>query len=197
MIFNASEIYQLDNERVLLRPLRKEDNLHLEPFAENEPELFKYSLSQVIGKENLQNYIALTLKARENGIEYPFIVFDKATGKYAGTTRFYDIQLQNKSLQLGYTWYGKEFHGSGLNKNCKFLLLEFAFETIGMERVEFRANNLNKRSIAAMISIGCTAEGVLRKNVIEPNGFRRDTIVLSILREDWLPEIKEQLRAKM
>ena len=144
-----------------------------------------------------KNYIDLTLKAHGNGTEYPFLVFDKATKKYAGTTRFYDIQLQNKSLQLGYTWYGKEFHGSGLNKNCKFLLLEFAFETIGMERVEFRANNLNKRSIAAMISIGCTAEGVLRKNVIEPNGFRRDTIVLSILREDWLPEIKEQLRAKM
>ena len=77
------------------------------------------------------------------------------------------------------------------------MLLEFAFETIGMERVEFRANNLNKRSIAAMISIGCTIEGVLRKNVIEPNGFRRDTIVLSILQEDWLAGIKEQLTAKM
>lgn len=197
MKFCTSENYQLDNQRALLRPLCMEDSLHLEHYADNEPELFKYSLSQVIGKKNLQNYIALTLKARKSGIEYPFIVFDKATGKYAGVTRFYDIQLQNKSLQLGYTWYGKEFHGSGLNKNCKFLLLEFAFETIGIERVEFRANNLNKRSIAAMIGIGCIAEGVLRKNVIEPNGFRRDTIVLSILREDWLTGIKEQLRAKL
>ncbi|MDB5120521.1 MAG: acetyltransferase, ribosomal protein N-acetylase [Sphingobacteriales bacterium] len=197
MEFTTSEKYKLEDERVLLRPLERNDNLHLEYFAENEPELFKYSLSLVAGKENLKNYINLTLSAREKETEYPFIVFDKLTGKYAGTTRFYDIQLKNKSLQLGYTWYGKEFHGSGLNKHCKFLLLEFAFETIGIERVEFRANNLNERSKAAMISIGCTVEGVLRQSILEPNGFRRDTIVLSILREEWQNGIKERLQAKL
>ena len=197
MEFTTSANYKLENERVLMRPLKPDDYIHLAYFSENEPELFKYSISLVTGVENLKNYINSTLLARENGVEYPFIVYDKRSGKYAGTTRFYDIQLQNKSLQLGYTWYGQEFHGSGLNKHCKFLLLQFAFETIGVERVEFRANKLNERSKAAMISIGCTVEGVLRKNVLEPSGIRRDTIILSILKEEWQSGIREQLKAKL
>lgn len=195
--FNFSEDYILENDRVQLRPLQLEDVAHLETFSENEPELFKYSISEVVGKENLKNYVNLTLNARENGTEYPFIVFDKKAGKYAGTTRFYDIQLKNKSLQLGYTWYGQSFQGTGINASCKYLLLRFAFETLEIERVEFRANNLNSRSIAAMKGIGCSVEGVLRKSVMEVSGLRRDTIVLSILKEEWLKGIKEKLEAKL
>lgn len=197
MEFITSAKYELENERVFMRPLEIDDYVHLIYYTEYEQELFEYSISLMQGVKNLKNYINLTLEARERGVEYPFIVFDKQNGKYAGTTRFYDIQLQNKSLQLGYTWYGKDFHGTGLNRNCKFLLLQFAFETIGVERVEFRANNLNERSKAAMLGIGCTVEGVLRKNVIGANGFRRDTIILSILKEEWQNGIKDQLRIRL
>jgi len=188
----------LEDDTVLLRPLEESDVENLLEFSNNEPETWKYSLIQVDGKENLTNYIHLALKAREKKIEYPFIVFDKKSGKYAGSTRFYDINLAFKTLQLGYTWYGKEFRGTGLNKHCKFLLLQFAFETLGMDRVEFRADNNNQHSIAAMKSIGCKVEGVLRDHMPTYNSdVRRDSIILSILRQEWFDEVKINLKAKL
>ena len=129
--------------------------------------------------------------------EYPFIVFDKNTQQYAGSTRFYDIQVANKTLQLGYTWYGKAFQGTGLNKNCKLLLLQFAFEELGMERVEFRADNNNERSKAAMKSIGCMEEGVLRSHAPYITGVRRDSVILSILKSEWDGSVKEKLIKKI
>jgi len=135
--------------------------------------------------ENMKAYIASAIEARINGLAYPFIVFDKQQQQYAGTTRFYDIQPSHKSLQLGYTWYGNAFQGTGLNNHCKFLLLQHAFEVLGIERVEFRADAANAKSIAAMKKIGCTVEGVLRSHYIKPDGTRRNSIILSILAEEW------------
>ena len=188
----------LEDESILLRPLQETDVENLLEISLNEPETWEYSLVQANGKENLENYIQIALKARENKTEFPFIVFDKKSGKYAGSTRFYDINLAFKTLQLGYTWYGKDFRGTGLNKRCKFLLLQFAFETLGMERVEFRADNNNQRSIAAMKSIGCTVEGVLRNHMPTfGSTIRRDSIVLSILRKEWFENVKENLKNKL
>ena len=195
--FNVRKDYTLEDEFVLLRPLRESDYENLLPFAMNEPGLWKFSLLQAGGTSLLRNYIQIALTARESGNEYPFIVFDKRKNAYAGSTRFYDIQLLHKTLQLGYTWYGAAFQGTGLNKHCKFLLLEFAFEELGMERVEFRADNNNQRSIAAMKSIGCTEEGVLRSNNLKHDGSRRDSIVLSILKNEWEDGIKAKLKAKL
>jgi RimJ/RimL family protein N-acetyltransferase len=188
----------LEDETVLLRPLQESDVENLLEFSINEPDTWKYSLVQANGKENLKKYIQIALKARDNGTEFPFIVFDKKSGKYAGSTRFYDINLEFKTLQLGYTWYGKNFRGTGLNKHCKFLLLQFAFETLGIERVEFRADNNNERSIAAMKSIGCKVEGVLRNHMPTlGSDARRDSIILSILKNEWLDEVKENLKSRL
>lgn len=192
-----SESLVLEDDLVLLRPLQEDDIDNLLPFSIHEPDLWKYSLVRANGKENLENYIQIALKAKANKTEFPFIVFDKITGKYAGSTRFYDINLPFKTLQLGYTWYGKDFQGTKLNKHCKYLLLELAFEKLLMERVEFRADNNNERSIAAMKSIGCKVDGVMRNNMPTPEGSRRDSIVLSILRNEWFDGVKENLKAKL
>ncbi|MBF7090218.1 GNAT family N-acetyltransferase [Flavobacterium sp. ALJ2] len=198
MDFNFSENIVLEDDLVLLRPLQKTDVENLLEISINEPNTWEYSLIRANGKENLENYIAIALKARDNKTEFPFIVFDKKSGKYAGSTRFYDMQLSFKTLQLGYTWYGSAFRGTGLNKHCKYLLLQFVFETMGMERVEFRADNNNQRSIAAMKSIGCKVEGVLRNHMPTfGSDVRRDSIILSILREEWFDEVKEDLRKKL
>jgi len=195
--FSFSDQHVLENERVVLRPLELNDYENLLYFSIREPELWKFSLVQAIGEEGLRNYLKLAVEARTIEKEYPFIVFDKKTNQYAGSTRFYDIQLSNKCLQLGFTWYGKNFQGTGLNKNCKYLLLQFAFEEMGMERVEFRADNDNKKSISAMKSIGCSVEGVLRSNGFKPDGNRRDSIVLSILRTEWESGLKKSLESKL
>ncbi len=183
--FDFEKDYILENERVKLRPIEESDLEHLITFALQEPTLWQYSLTSAAGEEGMSNYIAKALSARANQESYPFIVFDKAKNEYAGSTRFYDYQFIHDTTQLGYTWYGKAFHGTGLNPNCKWLLLNFAFETMKVKRVEFRADNNNGRSIAAMKGIGCTVEGILRSNCADAQGGRRDSIVLSILQAEW------------
>jgi RimJ/RimL family protein N-acetyltransferase len=194
MNFSFNQNMVLEDEHVLLRPLQETDVDNLLEISLNEPETWEYSLVKANGKENLINYIQLAVRARESKTEFPFIVFDKKTGKYAGSTRFYGIKLDFKTLQLGYTWYGAAFRGTGLNKHCKFLLLQFAFEELGIKRLEFRADNKNVRSIAAMKSIGCKEEGILRSHMPSFGGsVRRDTIILSILSSEWFDGVKANL----
>lgn len=196
MEFDFSHNIQLENDAVLLRPLLHSDIDHLLNFAINQPDTWHYSLVRANGEENMINYITSAIKSREDKAQFPFIVFDKRTNSYAGCTRFYDIDFIHKTLQLGYTWYGKEFRGTCLNKHCKFLLLQFAFEKLNIERVEFRADSNNQRSIAAMKSIGCVVEGVMRSHMpTYDNPTRRDTIVLSILRNEWFETVKQNLQA--
>jgi RimJ/RimL family protein N-acetyltransferase len=192
---NFKKEYVLENEVVKLRPLTSDDFKVLSKFAISEPTLWQYSLLPANGLKNMQAYLNAALKDKTNEVSYPFIVYDKRKKAYAGSTRFYDYQKTHQTIQLGYTWYGKEFQGSGLNKNCKYLMLGFAFETLGLERVEFRADNNNERSIAAMKSIGCQVEGVLRSNCSSISG-RRDGIVLSILKDEWFDSVKSTLKTK-
>jgi len=193
--FDFETDYILENSRVKLIPLKESHFEDLVYFSIHEPELWTYSLIQANNPDKLKKYIEIALEGRKNKNAYPFIVFDKREKKFAGSTRFYDIQIPQSSLQIGYTWYGKEFQGTGLNKNCKYLLLEFVFETLQMERVEFRADFQNKRSIQAMKSIGCVEEGVLRSHTYRPDGHgRRDSIVLSIIKSDWKADVQNNLQ---
>lgn len=196
IVVNISKEIILENDRARLRPMTIEDLDLLAPFSLNEPNLWTYSLLPANGIDNLNNYMKRALEDKALGKSYPFIVIDKKNNEVAGSTRFYDINPGFSTTQLGYTWYGKKFQGTGLNKNCKLLMLKFAFENWQMERVEFRADYKNKRSIAAMKSIGCIEEGVLRSNCASPGG-RRDSIILSILREEWEGGVKENLENKL
>ncbi|MEI9934541.1 MAG: GNAT family N-acetyltransferase [Ferruginibacter sp.] len=187
----------LEDESVLLRPLVSEDYEHFVAFAISEPEIWKYSLVNPAGEAAMKNYIETAVNNRTNKKDYTFIVFDKSTNEYAGCTRFYDIQQHFQTTQLGYTWYGQKFQRTGLNRHCKFLLLQFAFEEWKMERVELRADANNERSINAMKAIGCTVEGILRSHAPVEGGKRRNSIILSILKDEWFNGGKELLKNKL
>lgn len=187
----------LENDRVLLRPIQEDDFDNLLSFSENEPEIWFYGLVTAAGKDNLRKYIDTAVSNLNDKKEYPFIVFDKQANRYAGSTRFYDIQQPWLTTQLGYTWYGKDFQRTGLNRHCKLLLLTYVFETWGLERCEFRADANNARSIAAMKAIGCKEEGILRNHMPTASGGRRDSIILSILKSEWLSGGKELLQRKV
>ncbi|MBK9557669.1 MAG: GNAT family N-acetyltransferase [Bacteroidetes bacterium] len=195
--FDLTKPIVLSTSVVELRPLQEADYELLLPFALNEPDLWTYSLVSAAGEAGMKNYLQIALNAKNQLREYPFIVFDKRTQQYAGSTRYYDIQLPMQSLQLGYTWYGKQFQGTGLNTHCKYLLLAHAFENMGIERVEFRADANNAKSIRAMKKIGCIEEGILRSNTPKLTGGRRDSIVLSILKQEWVEKIKPMLEEKI
>lgn len=187
----------LENEHVLLRALEREDWPHLLPYSLHEPEIWKYGLVTAAGEKNLKSYIDTAVKNLEEKKEYPFIVFDKRSNRYAGSTRFYDINPIFSSTQLGYTWYGSEFQRTGLNRHCKFLLFTYVFEVWGLERCELRADKKNIKSVNAMKSIGCVEEGILRSHMPLVNGGRRDSMVLSLLKQEWLNGGREHLLEKI
>lgn len=187
----------LESDMVVMRPLTEADYIHLLPFAINEPELWTYSLLSAAGEDGLKKYLSVAMEAKAQEKEFPFIVYNKKLQQYAGSTRYYDIQLNMHNLQLGYTWYGKTHQGTGINTHCKYLLLQYAFEHLGIERVEFRADANNAKSIHAMKKIGCVVEGILRSNSIKTDGGRRDSIVLSILKNEWYGKVKAGLEERL
>ena len=195
MAFNFKSDLILENERVQLRPLSATDHAFFLPFSLKEHALWTYSLTSAAGEEKLENYLQAALQLKEEETGYPFLVYDKKNEKIAGSTRFYSINFHHKTLSIGYTWYGKEFQRTGLNRHCKLLLLTHAFEALEIERVEFRADAKNTRSITAMRAIGCTLEGTLRNNCTSKTG-RRDSVVLSIVKNEW-PKVKKALVAKI
>jgi N-acetyltransferase len=193
MELNFADEYILENDRVMLRPLALSDKEFLQDYAVNEPDIWQFNAHGANGLANLDRYVSNAIAQRDAEKEYSFIVFDKSTQHYVGSTRFYSIFPLLKTIEIGYTWYGKKHQGSGINKNCKYLLLQFAFEHLAMERVAFAANAKNERSINAMKSIGCTVEGILRNSNIGANGERIDVIRLSILKDEWYSHVKANL----
>ncbi|WP_452232776.1 GNAT family N-acetyltransferase [Lacinutrix sp. MEBiC02595] len=195
--FNFSEEYILEDEVVLLRPLKISDVNLLLAISE-EPNIWEYSFVKGNGKLNLKKYITSTIEARNNQKEYPFIVIDKRTNEVAGCTRFCDINSDFKATRLGFTWYGEKFQGTGLNKHCKYVLFQFAFEKIGFERIGLGAYADNVRSIAAMKSVGCVEEGRFRSLFPAENSKdRSDAVLFSILKEEWKRSKKEALQLKL
>lgn len=181
----------LENDVVRLSLLDLSNYKHLSEIAA-EQDLLKYSPSNVASPQALTNYVQIAVDGYYNKTTIPFIVFDKRKNAYAGSTRFGLINWHNKVMHIGWTWLGVEFRGSGLNKNMKFLMLTYAFETLEFEKVEFRIDERNSRSRKAVEKSGATLEGVLRKDVLMLDGFRRNTCCYGILKEEW-PGIKNTL----
>ena len=117
--------------------------------------------------------------------EWGSIIFDKVKNVYAGCTSFANISNKDKRAEIGWTWIGKDFQKTGLNRHCKFLLLRYMFEHLGFERVEFRTDERNIQSRTAMEKMGAKYEGALRSHTLMNDGFRRTTVYYSILKEEW------------
>lgn len=180
MILNPT----LENEIVKLSPLTLKNYQLLEPIAFQE-DLIYYSPSAISTSEKLLNYVKTALDLKEQSLAIPFIIYDKRTKEFAGSTRFGHINTKNKVLHIGWTWIGKQFQGTGLNKQMKFLMLQYAFETLAFEKVEFRIDERNQKSRKAVEKLGATLEGILRKDTVMQDGFRRSTCCYGILKDKW------------
>lgn len=197
MFFDYNEDYILENNRVRLEPLKEHHCKALNILA-NENEIWTYFLGRSNGANDFKHYIIDAIDFRRQQKEYPFAIYDKARSKYAGCTRFFDYQSDLKTIRLGYTWYGADFRGTGLNKNCKYLMFQFAFERLNLERVGLGAHIENQVSIAAMKSVGCMEEGRIRNAFPSiKNEGRADAILLGILKDEWFESKKETLKNKL
>jgi RimJ/RimL family protein N-acetyltransferase len=174
----------LENDRVLLRPLSLTDEAGLQ-FIANDPDLWTYGLSDLSETGQLHTYIQKAIEAREKGVCAVWTIFDKKTNLIAGCTRLAEISWKDERGQIGWTWIGKEYQGSGLNKAMKFLILQFGFEELKLNRIELKADERNVRSREAIRKIGAKEEGVLRQHMKIQGGFIRNTVFYSILKSEW------------
>jgi N-acetyltransferase len=132
----------------------------------------------------------LAMQAR--GTDIPFTVFHIADDQPAGMTRYMYIEPENNALEIGGTWYAPQYQRTGVNTECKFLLLRHAFEVLGVNRVQIKTDLRNERSQHAIERIGFVREGVLREHMVLPDGYARSSVFYSILAGEW-PGVKERL----
>ena len=128
--------------------------------------------------------------------QYPFAIVEVAKGKVVGSTRYLNIRPEHASLEIGWTWLGQDWQGTGVNTEAKYLLLSHAFEVMGCRRVEFKADARNLRSQRALEGIGATREGVLRQHMIVQGDFSRDSVYFSVLDDEW-PDVGRRLQQKL
>lgn len=191
MNFSFDKEIILENTFLLVRPISENDIDNLVTVATKDKDLLQFSPTPIYTKELLKKYIDKAVDNRRNKNRYTFIVFDKIKNAFAGSTSFLNISNADDRLEIGATWYGKEFQRTGLNRNCKYLLMEYAFENLGAVRVEFRTDERNLASRKAIEKIGAQFEGILRRHTLLYDGFRRNTVCYSILKSEW-SDLKNQ-----
>lgn len=189
MIFSDNIILQ--NDVVLLRPLEKADYELFKCIAFN-PDIWKHSVTRASNGNELHKWIDDALESKKNNQRYPLTIVDNKSERVLGSTSIGNISLTDKRAEIGWTWLGLEFQGTGINKHCKFLLLQYLFDELKFERVEFKTDALNLKSRKALQKIGAKEEGVLRSHTLMHDGRRRDTVYFSILKNEW-PSIKENI----
>ena len=174
----------LENERVQLRSLHTDDFETLNLIAYH-PAIWEVGMNNLKEPAHLREYIQAALIEKINKCSYPFLIIDKQQNQVAGSTRFGNISFDNKRLEIGWTWLHPDFQGTGLNKACKFLLLQFAFETLHFNRVEIKTDVINQQSRKAILKIGAKEEGIFRKHQLTADGRIRDTVYYSIINDEW------------
>ena len=149
-------------------------------------EIWRYMVyGWVRSEQDMRNWIAEILKRQEKGTDLPFAVIDLKSGKAIGATRYMEIRAKDRGLEIGGTWYGRAYQRSVVNTECKYLLLQHAFEGLGCIRVQFKTDLRNIRSQKAIERIGATKEGIFRNHMILPDGTIRHSVYYSIIVEEW------------
>ncbi len=183
----------LEGQRVRLEPLRAD---HLDDLAEIafDEALWRYTLARPTDRAALEAWLQAALSNGRAGTEVPFATVDAATGKAIGSTRFLAIVPEHRRAEIGWTWVATAFQRTGANREAKRLQLEYAFETLGANRIEFKTDSLNERSRTALAALGATFEGIFRNHMIMPDGRLRHSAYFSVIREEW-PAVKARLTA--
>jgi N-acetyltransferase len=182
----------LEDERARLEPLTAKHYAPLMAIAISNSDIWKFTLANIIDENSFAVYFNTALKEREDKTSYPFAMFDKKENRYVGCTRYANISFRDKRLEIGWTWIDPLLQGSGINKHNKYLMLQFAFEKLDLNRVELKTAGTNLKSQRAMEKIGAVREGVLRKHSINDIGVIRDTVYYSFINDEW-PAIKENI----
>lgn len=183
----------LIGQRIKLRPLEPDDApLLVEAAADGE--LWNLPFTVVPSAETVNDYIQHALNGRLAGTVLPFVTVDLGTDSVIGCTRFWKIDAKNRKLEIGSTWLRASWQRTWANTEAKFLMLQYAFETLNCVRVQFTTDVINEKSRRAILRLGAKQEGIVRHERIMPDGRKRDSVRFSIIDDEW-PEIGLSLQA--
>ncbi|MDP4263561.1 MAG: GNAT family protein [Bacteroidota bacterium] len=174
----------LTGKTVDLIPLEKEHFKELYAAA-SDKKLWELIPTDCSKRENFNIAYHFALTEREKGNQYPFVIYHRPTHELIGSTRFFEIFPEDKKLEIGWTWLIANYWGTGINLECKLLLLTHCFEVLKTRRVQLKTDATNLRSRKAIEKIGGQFEGILRKDRIKENGESRNAAYYSILDEEW------------
>jgi N-acetyltransferase len=161
--------------------------------AGQDPGIWQFMVyGNLSGEGPMRAWVRMLIELQAQGTDLPFAVIHLESGRAVGATRYMEIRPQHRSLEIGGTWYGANYQRTAINTECKYLLLQHAFENLGCVRVQFKTDTRNLRSQKALERLGAIKEGVLRQHIITPSGFLRDSVYYSILDKEW-PSIKRRL----
>ena len=187
-------------------PVLEGANLRLEPLSEAhlpglvkiafDERIWRYMLTSVKTPEDLRGWMDSALQAKAAGTSMPWTTVLKAENRVIGSTRFLDLDLNHRTVELGHTWLAPDCHGTGLNPEAKLLQLTYAFEQLHMNRVALKTHHENLQSQAAMRKMGAIEEGTFRNHYIMPDGSQRHSVWFSIIREDW-PQVRSRLEQRL
>jgi RimJ/RimL family protein N-acetyltransferase len=181
----------LADEHLRLTRLAESDREPLRAIA-MDADIWRYFVTRVCTDADFDSLIDSALAEQRAGRRIAYGITDLATGRKVGSMSFCNLHEADGRLEIGWSWLGTAFHGTGLNACAKQQLLAHAFETLGVERVEFRTDVLNLRARQALRNIGAVEEGTLRSFNPMPDGRRRDAIYYSVLRAEW-PAVRDRL----
>lgn len=185
----------LENDVVQLRLIAHEDVKGILEAAKD-PTIWVHMSDTLLTEEAVLQYVENAVREHESDQAYKLMIICKETGKIIGSTTLFDISLQHKRLEIGYTWITPAYWRTNINTNCKYLLLTYCFEQLGLQRVQIKTDHENIRSQKAIERLGATKEGILRNHMIRKNGTIRHTVMYSIVQEEW-PEVKEHFEKNL
>jgi RimJ/RimL family protein N-acetyltransferase len=185
----------IEGRGIRLEPLR-EDHANALAAAAADGKLWELWFTAVPAPEKTRDYIADALKGQRDGIMLPWIVREISSDTVIGSTRYHDIVPAVERVEIGYTWYSQSRWRSNVNTTCKLLLLTHAFDTLGCKCVGLRTDNFNFRSQRAIEALGAKKDGVIRHHAARRDGTVRDTVMYSILLEEWR-DVKRHLELRL
>ena len=185
----------LHGSLVSLEPLARS---HLRDLAAIglDPELWRLQPRAIASVEDMREYVERALAEHARGVSLPFVIVRRADHAVLGSTRFMDIALEHRRLEIGATWLAPTAQRTGANVEAKLLLLSHAFDLMSMQKVVFKTEALNARSRTAIVALGAVEEGTFRRHLTAEDGRMRDMVYYSILDSEW-PAVRDRLRARL
>lgn len=180
----------IETSKVYLRPVEENDYSDFLQLAQQDPGMWEYFSLNLGDEKQLTQWMEMAAADKKAGTRRSFTIIEKASEKIAGSSSMGNISYHDLRLEIGWSWLGNNFRSTGINRHTKYAMMNYAFEKLNFERVEFKTDVLNARARKGLENVGGTEEGILRSHMTMWNNRRRTSIYYSVLKDEW-PVVKQ------